>query len=179
MLKRLNKISEKSIKKNNWWDYRVDSYLLPNGKEGEYHFVRTSGSTFVIPEKDENVFIMTKQFRYLNQRESIEFPGGGLKADLSPIENAKYELQEEAGYSGVLKKVGEFNPFNGVTDEICHVFHAKDLKHVEATPEPSEEFEILELTINEINHKIQKGEIWDGMTLAAWSLYYFSKDSSA
>ncbi len=176
MLKELQKISGSILSANNWWEYRLDRYKYPSGFEGEYHFVHTGGSTFIIPEKNENLFIMTKQYRYLNQKISIEFPGGGLKKGLSPIENANQELEEEAGYKGNLLKIGEFNPFNGVTDEICAVFHATGLVSCKPKPEESEEFEIIELTKKEIIHKIQKGEIWDGMTLAAWSIYYFSME---
>jgi hypothetical protein len=68
--------------------------------------------------------------------------------------------------------IGEYNPYNGVTNEICHVFVAEGLEYINKfESDESEEFEILEMTGNEINKKIKSGEIWDGMTLAAWGLY--------
>jgi len=115
---------------------------------------------------------MTKQYRYLNQKPSIEFPGGGIKKGLEPLQNAMEELEEESGYcTNNIIELGSFNPFNGVTDEICHVFLARDLVKCKAKPEPSEEFEIFEINHEKIINFIKRGEIWDGMTLAAWSVY--------
>jgi len=174
MLTKLNKISSEVHFTNKWWDYMIDEYTYPTSEIGEYHYVRTTGSTMVIPRVGDK-FIMTRQYRYLNSDVSLEFPGGGIKKDLSPEQNALEELEEESGYkTDNLIKLGIFNPFNGVTDEICNIFLADGLIKTFAKPEPSEEFEIVELTFNEINIKIERGELWDGMSLAAWSLYCFS-----
>ena len=172
MLTKLKKVSSELISVNKWWRYFVDEYTFPDGTTGDYHYVRTTGSTMVVPEKSDGIYILTKQYRYLNQRPSIEFPGGGIKPGLEPLANALEELEEEAGYTtGNLNEIGSFNPFNGVTDEICHVFLASDLIECPKRPEQSEEFEIFELNYDEIINFIKRGEIWDGMTLAAWSVY--------
>ncbi len=115
---------------------------------------------------------MTRQFRYLNQRESLEFPGGGVDPSLGYEKSAIRELRQESGFDcDSLEIIGEFNPFNGVTSEICRVYLASGLTGVEVTADESEEFEIMELSNQEIFDKINKGELWDGMTLAAWALY--------
>ena len=172
MVQKLKNISSKEILKNKWWRYKVDEYIWPDGTKGDYHYISTSGSTMVIPELSDNVFVMTKQYRYLNRKVSLEFPGGGIKQGLTAEKNAMEELEEEAGYiAGKLTKIGEFNPFNGVTDEICNVFLAEQLKFVGGKPEPSEEFEIVELSFDEIEKKIKTGELWDGMSLASWVIY--------
>ncbi|MFA6572096.1 MAG: NUDIX hydrolase, partial [Bacteroidota bacterium] len=111
-------------------------------------------------------------YRYLNKRLSIEFPGGGIKTGQTSIETAVAELKEECGVKAEkFILLGEFNPFNGVTNEISSVYVAEELSECKAEPDDTEEFEILRLTYNEINEKIKTGEIWDGMTLAAWSLF--------
>ncbi len=174
MLKKLNNISSKTKYKNPWWEYRLDEYQMPSGNIGEYHYVYTRGSTFVIPMLSDGRFVMTKQYRYLVQKESIEFPGGGLAEGLSPEENAKNELKEEAGFwANNLRMIGEFNPYNGVTNEMCKVFFANNLEKLDSCPEESEEFEILFLKKEEIVEKIKKGEIWDGMSLAAWTIFLY------
>jgi hypothetical protein len=38
-------------------------------------------------------------------------------------------------------------------------------------PDAGEEFSILSFNEIEIDSLIRSGELWDGMTLAAWSLY--------
>lgn len=172
MLKKLFRIDTRTEFKNPWWEYRLDKYRMPSGKISEYHYVFTHGSTFVIPILYDGRFVMTNQYRYLVQRESIEFPGGGQEKELSQEANARKELLEETGYeAGSLKYIGEFNPYNGVTNEMCKVFLAEGLIKGKVCPEESEEFEILSFTREEIFQKIKGGEIWDGMTLAAWSIF--------
>ncbi len=172
MLEKLKQISSKIKFCNPYWAYRFDHYTMPNGNQGEYHFVETNGSTMIIPKISHNTFIFIRQYRYLNQRESLEFPGGGIKKNNSHIVNAHEELQEETGFEAInMDLIGRFNPFNGVTNEICFAFLANNLKKVKAKPDQSEEFEIVELDIKQINNYIKKGEIWDGMTLATWMLY--------
>jgi len=175
-LTKLNRIDSKIKYSNPFWNYRFDHYTYPNGNKGEYHYVETNGSTMIIPQLDNNTFVLIRQYRYLNQRESIEFPGGGIKLNNSPIENAREELLEETAYKADnIEKIGSFNPFNGVTSEICLVYLANDLTKAIADPDQSEEFEIIELKKEMIIKYIQMGEIWDGMTLASWMLYSTKK----
>jgi ADP-ribose pyrophosphatase len=84
---------------------------------------------------------------------------------------ARLELEEETGYVAQSWMIaGEFNPFNGATDEMCKVFIARGLSYVKAKPEATEEFEILRLVPEELEGMIADKKIWDGMTLAAWLL---------
>ena len=66
---------------------------------------------------------------------------------------------------------GIFNPYSGITDELCHVFIARRLlPSKKSLPDESEEIEVIQLTKNEIETKIQSNEIFNGMTMASWSL---------
>ncbi len=160
------------IASNPYWDYKLDHYELPTGAAGEYHYVETPGSVLVVPVLDDGRLVMARQYRYLNQQFSIEFPGGGIKRQGNPGEAAGNELAEECGYAaGELKEIGRFNPFNGVTSEICHVFLATGLVRHFMKHDESEEFDVINLRPGELNDKIAAGEIWDGMTLAAWCIF--------
>jgi len=67
-----------------------DTYVLPDElHKGDYYYVHSNGSTIVIPCLDEDHFVLVKQFRYLNQKESLEFPGGGLQNDVGSVEVGK------------------------------------------------------------------------------------------
>ena len=157
--------------KNPWWSYGHDAVLLPNGKEGEYHYVHSLGSACVIPVLDNGEILLVNQYRYLGDRESLEFPCGAVKEGSSHDATAWHELAEETGYSAMtLLAVGAFNPYNGVTDEICQVYLARDLRHVGASPDETEQFELLHFPAPEVDRKIREGVIWDGMSIAAWHL---------
>lgn len=170
-LKKWKKLTTEVKYTNNWWSYKVDKYLFPNGKEGEYHYAFTHGSVFVIPITAEGKIIMVKQYRYLNDRFSIEFPGGGVKQADNHDNEARKELIEETGNDGELEYAAMYNPYNGVTNEICKVYIARNLRPSnEYNKDDSEEFELHEYTPAEIDDMIAKNEIYDGMTLASWCL---------
>ena len=166
------KLSETVVFENPWWSYRLDRVELPSGKPGEYHYVHTEGSAMVVPLAATGELLMVRQYRHLAGRESLEFPGGGVKAGTTPEDAARSELAEEAGQGAAeLRLVGRFNPFNGVTDEMCHVYVARGLRPVgDSRPDETEEIELEWIAPAEIEARIRSGEVWDGMTIAAWHL---------
>jgi ADP-ribose pyrophosphatase len=165
------RLSRTVVAKNPWWTYLKDSFRLPSGSTGEYHIVHTNGASMIIPVLDDGRIILVRQYRYLCDRESLEFPCGGVKDGSAYEETAAHELREETGYrSGDLRQAGEFNPYNGVTDEICRVFVARQLLHVGDAPEETEEFERVLLGPSEIDEEIRSGRMWDGMSIAGWTI---------
>ena len=170
-LRSWKKLSGSVIARNSWWTSRKDEFELPSGKKGEYHYVHTNGASMVVPVTVDGKVLLVNQYRYLCGRESIEFPCGGVKDGSSHEETARHELREETGYeSGTLSQAGEFNPYNGVTDEICRVYLARGLVYVGGAPDDTEEFEMVPLSPGELESRIASGEIWDGMTIAAWGI---------
>jgi ADP-ribose pyrophosphatase len=170
-LSRWKSLSQSILFKNPWWTYRKDEFELPSGARGEYHVVHTPGSSMVVPVRHDGSLVLVNQYRYLNDRESLEFPCGGVKEGHTYDQTATQELAEETGCIAAQWMIaGEFNPFNGVTDEICRVFIARDLRHVPPRPDETEEFEIVTLTPAELEARIVSGVIWDGMTIASWTI---------
>jgi len=170
-MKPYKRISKSIVHKNPWWQYCCDQIELPSGKPGEYYYALTEGSSMVVPVANDGKLILVRQYRYTGNRDSIEFPCGGLKEGKTYDETAKNELVEETGFrAGELESVGDFNPCNGLLDEICRVYIARDLHYVGPRPDETEFFEVLHLTRDEFDVLTQNGTIWDGMTLAAWAI---------
>jgi len=170
-LTRWKKLSETVLIKNPWWTYKKDETELPNGKHGEYHYVHTNGASMIVPVLGDGRIVLVNQYRYLNGRESLELPCGGVKDGHTYEETAMHELEEEAGFiAHDWQMAGEFNPYNGVTNEICRVFIAKNLDAVQSKPDETEEFEKFILTPDEIDIRIASGVIWDGITIAGWTI---------
>lgn len=177
-LKHWKKISEEILVSNRWHDYKRDQFEISDGRKGEYFYIDSAPSAMVVPMLPDGRFVLVRQYRYLWDRESLEFPCGsaryflsdGTSAHATPEECAVRELKEESGYSGTLTHVGVYNPCNGFGTEQAHVFVGRDLVSGEAEPEPVEEFEIVLLTQAEVEQKIASGEIWDGMTIVGWTL---------
>ena len=175
-------ITQELLHDNGYLRYKHDRYTLPDGKkESDYFYADSHGSTIIIPILDDNSLIMVKQFRYLNQKKSMEFPGGGLQAGLNPEENAHKELLEETEMKAAqLINIGSFNPCNGITNELCSVYIAKQLTFIGHNADETDDIEIVNVSMDECNSLIQTGEIWDGMTLASWTFFQTvqSKDFS-
>ncbi len=170
-LKRWKKLSDSVVVKNPWWTYKRDTFELPSGRTGEYHYVSTNGSSLIIPILPDGRILLVNQYRYLAERESLEFPCGSVKDGSTSEATARQELAEETGYSaGELIVAGEFNPYNGVTNEMCRIYLARGLGRTVAVPDETEEFEQVALTPAEISDRIVSEHIWDGMTIAAWAI---------
>lgn len=173
MLPRWKKLSSQVMFENPWWRYRKDQFEIAPGQRGEYHYASTHGSAMVIPISPRGEIILVEQYRYLLDRPSLEFPGGGVAENEPPLSAAQRELAEESGCSAELVPLGTFTPWNGVTDEICHVFLADPVvpDSSSARPDDTEEFVIHRVSRGEFDRRIASGQIWDGMTLAAYALY--------
>jgi ADP-ribose pyrophosphatase len=170
-MKPYRQISKRVVFKNPWWEYCLDQVEFPSGKAGEFHYVLTEGSSMVVPLAEKSTLLLVRQYRYTGNRDSLEFPCGGLKAGASYDETAENELVEETGFfPEQMESVGSFNPCNGLLDEICRVYVARNLRYVGARPDETESFELVRLTFEEMDRSIRDGTIWDGMTIAAWAM---------
>ena len=123
----------------------------------------------VVPVTEEGKILMVNQYRYLCDKESLEFPCGSINEGDTHIDTAKHECAEETGFAaGNLVEAGHFNPYNGVTSEICHVYIGTALTPTPSRPDATEEFEVHAFSLEELEAQIRSNKIWDGMTLAAW-----------
>lgn len=172
MPKRLKKLSEETIHENPWTTYKHDTYELPDGSEGNYYYLESSGISFVIPVLADGRIVLTLQHRYLQDKQSIEFPAGGIDGDETASECAMREVKEETGYTiEELTKVGTFEPSNGSMKNEAHIYiaHLNESQGVQML-ESTEDIEVLYRRPDELEDMIRRGDIWDGPTLAVWAL---------
>ena len=165
------KKSSEILFQNPWWTYRKDRVEVPGYGLHDYYYAETHGSSMVVPLTAEGQLILVKQFRYLGGRESLEFPCGGVKPQHTHLQTAHFELAEETSFKAAhMESLGEFNPWNGATSETCQLYLATGLEPTQAEADPTEDLECLEHTPAALDRLIEQGQIWDGMTLAAWTL---------
>lgn len=170
-MRKWTRISRKVIFRSPFCSFEHDRFRLPNGTEGDYYHVNSPGAVMVIPVDNDGKVVLVRQYRYLIDEDSLEFPAGGIHQGMDPLEQAKKELEEEAGVTaGNWEPAGRFASWNGVTNEICRLFIARDLRKVKSTCDPTEEFEVVRHTWSEILEMAERNEIFDGMTLASIAL---------
>lgn len=168
----LKKLTSEKIHENPWWSYHHDTLALPSGKQRDYFYAVTTGAALIIPVTEDGRLILVRQYRYLSQRFSLEFPMGRVEPGESPLDGAKRELAEETGLTSQnLVLLGTFEPSNGMLKNLCSVYLAEGVAPGNGQLfDEAEEIETMGRRVDEFEDLIARGEIWDGTTLAAWAL---------
>ncbi len=144
---------------------RKDLVLLPNGKKAEREIVEHPGAVAVVPITDEGKIILVKQFRKPIEMETVEIPAGKLDPGENPEICALRELQEEIGFTGELYFKFSYYTTPGFSNEIMHLFFARNLKVSQKECDDDEFIEKLDVSPIEALHMITKGEIIDSKTI--------------
>lgn len=171
MLKHLKKLSEEIVHKNPWWTYKHETYEKPNGEVGDYYYAETNGMVMIIPVMADGRIAMVVEYRYLEDRQSIEFPGGGIRPGVEPLDAVKEELLEETGLiADEFTKLGAFQPASGFVKDLSHVYIAQVSEQKEQKLQDTEQIEVIYRRPDEIENMIRNNDIWCGQTLAAWAM---------
>jgi len=154
------------------WEFTVKGINAP------FTSIDTSDWVVIIPELDNNLIALVKQFRPVVNEWTVEFPGGAINKDEDPSLAAKRELEEETSLiSDELIPLGVMRPNPAIMSNRCFVYVAKDCrKDGRHSFDPFEDIEVLHLSISEIENLILRGEITHSVVLAAYTYYCLHKD---
>lgn len=164
-------LSTKEIFRNRWMWLTEDVVKTDSGHTATYTVLRKEPFALIIPWDGERVTLV-RQYRYQVNFNSWEFPQGHFEHS-SIDETAKKELKEETGMSAQqIKQIASFYSASGAMDQECKVFLATGLSEGEPALEQSEEgLTTHKVTLGEMQAMIKRGEIKDGPTIAALSLF--------
>jgi ADP-ribose pyrophosphatase len=120
---------------------------------------------------------LVRQHRYAIDADTLELPAGEVPDGADPIEQAHRELVEETGIlARRLDQLGTFAPWPARLQRRCEVVLARDLDVSSLDIEGQEANESIHevglYTPTAIQKAITTGEIFDGTTLSALSLYW-------
>jgi len=170
------RIDSRTIYKGRIVNLRVDTVLLPNGKNAQREIVEHPGAVVIIPVLDDEKIVMVKQYRAAVGKVLLELPAGTIEKREDPYECAVRELEEETGFTAEkLKPLLTFYPSPGICSEIMYLFMADKLKKSKSSPDPDEFLRSVELEISEIINMINAGRIEDGKTLVGILLYLYKQ----
>jgi ADP-ribose pyrophosphatase len=179
-MKHFKKLSEETIDKNPWWTYKKDVCEDTDGESHEHYYGDGPDCVLIIPILPDGRIALISQYRYITDGAQIEFPGGALDKDETPLDTAKRELREETGCEAEeMINIGKFYPMVAGWKSVAHVFLAEVNIVAEPNPDASEQIELLYRRPDEIDEMARTNNITSGMSLAAWAIArnHFAHDS--
>lgn len=172
------KIQSSNNEKVDRFKITIDEVILPNGDEMTFSYVDFAKGVCILPITKDGEVLCLKQYRHAIKSWQWELPAGMIDAtDVTPIEAAKRELEEETGHSAEhWLDLGSFYPSPGSTTEEIFLFAAAGLISSEQKLEASEQIDVHTLTMDELKTLIQNGEFQHGAGMAAILRYKFMTD---
>jgi ADP-ribose pyrophosphatase len=141
--------------------FEVNRVQLPMGVQGSFGVIKHPGASLAVPVLDDGRVVVLR-----------EFPAGTLDPGETPLSTMQRELQEEAGYSASCwDALGAMLPCPGYSDEVIHLFLARDLTELRERPagDDDEDLEVVLMTPAELDAAIASGnEYLDGKSITAW-----------
>lgn len=165
------KISSKVVYKNDWFQLREDQVEKPGNRSGIYGYIDIYPAVSIVALNEKDEVYLIGQFRYPTGGYSVEVPTGGSDGE-ELLVAAKRELKEETGLEAKeWIQVGEFRPYDGISNEIDYVFLARNLTETNSEPDPKEGIlEVRKVPFTKVFDLIESGEIHSGQTISALTL---------
>jgi 8-oxo-dGTP pyrophosphatase MutT (NUDIX family) len=165
--------SSRVVYENRWMRLHEDRTERADGTPGLYAWVEKPPAALIVPLDGDHVWLI-EQHRHPVGARYWEFPQGAWEDDpgASPEELAHGELAEETGLrAGRLEHVGRLFFAYGLTNQSFDVWVAGDLSAGEQALEATEaDLRVERFAVVELEAMIDRGEVRDAATVAAWHL---------
>ena len=162
---------EKMIDREKIYDGRVvtlvkDQVELDDGTRSFREVVLHPGAV-CIAVKDDDHYLLVKQYRYAAGQELLEFPAGKLEPGEDPLEAIIRETREETGYK--IKDIvchGYIYPTCGYSSERIYLYSASTDTYAGTDFDEDERITLYRYTLPEIEELVRENKIVDGKTLS-------------
>jgi 8-oxo-dGTP pyrophosphatase MutT (NUDIX family) len=155
-------------------EFRVDSFVGPNGEEFDRDVIHHPGAASVVPLHDDGTVTLVRQFRAALGRELLEIPAGKLDVEGEPPELTVHrELAEEVGLLAErVELLTSFVQSPGFCDELNHVYLATGLTMTDRSVQGIEEehMTVHRVPLAEVPDLIATGELIDGKSIVGLML---------
>lgn len=170
-------ISSRDVFSGKIVNLKIDKVKLPNGRISTREIIQHPGAVAIVALTQKKV-LMVKQYRKATESALLEIPAGKLEENETKEECAQRELMEETGYCAHdMKYVTSFYTSPGFTNEIIHLFFAKNLIKRKMEGDEDEYLKLEYIPLDKAISKIYEGKIRDSKTITGLLLYYLkSKD---
>lgn len=166
---------ERSLYESEWVHLVLTDVEVPGGERFEHHVVRmpNQAAGTVVVDPDRGVLLLWRH-RFITDTWGWEIPAGRIDPGETPELAAARETLEETGWSpGPLRPLVRYQPTNGLSDQVFHLFVADGASPVGAPSDPGESERIEWVEVEKVRDIIERGEMIDGLSLTA-VLYAFT-----
>ncbi len=169
-----HKLTESEIWRSPLLRVTTGRFVSPDGEEFDRDVVHHPGAVVVVPMIDAQRVIVVRQYRAAIDAELLELPAG--KRDVTgedPARTAARELAEEVGrVAARWELLARFYNSPGFSDELSHLYLARDLKEVDNDLQGIEErhLRVEEISLADLDDLIASGTIVDAKTIIGLSL---------
>ena len=147
---------------------RLDDARLPNGKLAKREVVEHPGAVVILPLLPDGRVYCVRQYRYAFSQVLLELPAGKLEYGEEPSTAALRELKEEVGaVPARLDYLGKLYPSPGYTNEVHHLYLARDLTMGNACPDEDEFLQVELIPLAELADMVLSGNLPDATSATA------------
>lgn len=145
---------------------KVDEVKMPDGSISLREVVEHPGGVGVVAVTDNDEIIMVKQYRKAIERAIYEIPAGKLDKGEHHRDCGMRELEEETGLCAKsFEYLGFMYPSPGFTDEVTHIYLAKNLEEGEVHPDDDEFLDVERIPLSKAFEMVMNNEINDAKTV--------------
>ena len=170
-------VSSKLAFKGKVFNVFTETILEPGGHKATRDIIRHNGSVVILAVDDsinpsDPEVILERQYRHAAGQYLIELPAGTRNPNEPPLAAAKREMIEETGYRARRwTMLVKYFASPGFLGEWMQIYLAQDIRQGKAALEDDEHLEVFRLPLSKVMKMVAAGEIHDGKTLIALSLY--------
>ena len=149
----------------------VETFTMPDGRPATLELVRHPGAAAVVPFTADGEVLLIRQYRRAAGGFIYEVPAGKLDPGETPLQCAARELAEETGVSaGALEPLGSILTTPGFTDEVIHLFLARDLRPAQQQLDADELLTVEKMPFARALDMCVRGDLRDAKSICALML---------
>jgi 8-oxo-dGTP pyrophosphatase MutT (NUDIX family) len=165
---------EETIYASEWVELALTDVEIPGGERFHHHVVRVPQAAcgVVVHDEARGVLLLWRH-RFITDTWGWEIPAGRVEPGETLEAAAGREVLEETGWSpGPLRPLVSYQPTNGLSDQVFHLFVAAGATFVGEPSDPGEAERVEWVAIDEVRRLTRNGDVVDGLSLTAL-LYAF------
>jgi 8-oxo-dGTP pyrophosphatase MutT (NUDIX family) len=160
---------ERNLYDSEWLRLALVDVEIPGAARFEHHVVRMPhhAAGTIVSDPDRGVLLLWRH-RFITDTWGWEIPAGRIDPGETPAQAAAREALEETGWEpAAVRPLFRYQPTNGVSDQVFHIFVADGATHRGDPTDPGESERIEWVTVEALRRIVADQQMLDGLSLTA------------